>query len=164
MYVRLELSRIHAIQKEDELSRQMYESILEQMGRDRFFDETGRTIEVMKHIEDDKTKENHGKFTRKPAEILEEIKGQLIEENICESDMVDIYQIRIAGCGIAGGKNGDGHRLDYVTVVTMPQFPDKVLTMFPSDNIFELEQEIKNPIGHKNGATDNGENDGGDGR
>ena len=27
---------------------------------------------------------------------------------------------KIEGCGIAGGRSGDGHSLDYVTVITLP--------------------------------------------
>ena len=57
--------------------------------------------------------------------------------------MCDIYCINVPGCGYEGGKNGDGHTLDYVTIVTEPN-TSNIIAMFPSDEI-SLSKTDKEP-------------------
>lgn len=48
--------------------------------------------------------------------------------------MCDIYCTYVQNCGYEGGRDGDGHVLNYVTIVTLPN-SNRLITMFPSDEI-----------------------------
>lgn len=141
VHARLELGRLYALQGKIEASQSLYEYIIDKIG-DEAFDEENRAKHIIKHMKDDKTKEQHGVLVRDPFEILEDIKKQMIDENKKVGYMSDIYLIKSKGCGYEGGKKGDNHTLDYITVVTLPN-SNKFITMFPSDNIFELDKEEK---------------------
>jgi len=56
--------------------------------------------------------------------------------------MVDVYFIKVENCGYEGGLKGDGHQLDYLTVITLPQKID-IITVFPSDGIFIIKDKNK---------------------
>ena len=55
--------------------------------------------------------------------------------------LCDIYCINVPGCGYEGGRKGDGHILDYVTFVTLPN-SNNIITMFPSDKVV-LREKVK---------------------
>ena len=44
----------------------------------------------------------------------------------------DIYQISYKNCGYEGGRYGDGHLYDYITLVLFPE-TENIITMFSSD-------------------------------
>ncbi len=146
VHARLELGKLYAEQGKTQLSTQMYEYIIDKLDEETF-DEQNRIKHISKHMRDNKSKKQHGVFIKDPFKMLEDIKQQMNEENKKIGYMADIYVIKSEKCGYAGGKEGDRHQLDYVTVITLPNSRD-LITMFPSDNIFELEKEIKTDIKH----------------
>ena len=93
VYVRMELGKLYAIQGKDDLSKDMYDYILEQMEGETLGKES-REKHILKHMTDDKTKENHGIFIKNPIDLLEEIKKQMTKENKCIKHMADIYLIK----------------------------------------------------------------------
>ena len=136
VHARLELGKLYADQGKTELSKEMYNYIIDSLGKEAF-DETNRVKHIMKHMKDDKTKKKHGVFLVNPVQLLEEIKKQMKQENKRIGYMSDVYLVELKGCGYEGGYEGDGHALDYVTLITLPD-SDIPITMFPSDNVFEL--------------------------
>ena len=56
--------------------------------------------------------------------------------------MADIYCARVENCGYEGGMQGDGHQLDYITIVTLP-FKTDIVTMFPSDKMIIEKEKMK---------------------
>ena len=131
VHARMELGKLYAEQGKDEKSKEMYDYIIANMGEDNF-DEENRVKHFMKHMKDDKTKEIHGVFQKEPLEILNAIDLDKCEKQI--GYMNDIYCVKIEGCGYAGGSKGDGHTLDYITIITLPN-TKQLITMFPSDEI-----------------------------
>lgn len=123
-----------------EESLKMYEYILDKYGVDEY-EEENRTMHILKHMKDDKTKENHGIFNQNPLEIFKKVQEQMSDKNKSYGYLSDIYLIKFENCGYAGGRMGDGHTLNYVTIITYPD-SKKLITMFPSDNIFELEKNM----------------------
>ena len=142
VYSRLELGKLYAEQGKTDLSKNMYQYILDAIGDHAFYIEN-RIKHIMKHMENDTMKDFHGVFVKDPVKLLEEIKEKMTDENKKIGYMSDIYVIESKECGYQGGRKGDGHSLDYVTVITLPFSPDKIITMFPSDNIFALCKEEK---------------------
>ena len=63
--------------------------------------------------------------------------------------MCDIYCIKVPGCGYEGGSDGDGHTLDYVTLITLPN-TEKLVTMFPSDEIIIQKTKDSNNLKYYN--------------
>lgn len=75
----------------------------------------------------------------------EEIFLELLSENRRNKYVLfQIYCINIPGCGYEGGRKGDGHVLDYVTFITLPN-SSNIITMFPSDEVVlrESKKEIE---------------------
>lgn len=153
VHARMELGKLYAEQGKTELSSEMYNYIIDTLD-DETFNQDNRTRHIIKHMKDNKTKANHGVFTINPLEILEYIKGEMNENNKKIGYMSDVYVIKVEGCGYAGGQAGNGHTLDYITVITLPNSYD-LITMFPSDNIFEIEKDKNSTLGTHNSSHDN---------
>ena len=138
-YARLELGRLYALQGKNEKSSKMYEYILKNID-ERVYDEKNRAKHFMKHMIDDKNKKIHGVLKINPIDILNKIDLSKIKKQV--GYMSDIYCIKMQECGYQGGSQGDGHTLDYITIITMPNDISKILTIFPSDKI-EIEDRTK---------------------
>ena len=138
-YARLELGRLYALQGKNEKSSKMYEYILKNID-ERVYDEKNRAKHFMKHMLDDKNKKIHGVLKINPIDILNKIDLSKIKKQV--GYMSDIYCIKMQECGYQGGSQGDGHTLDYITIITMPNDISKILTIFPSDKI-EIEDRTK---------------------
>ena len=54
--------------------------------------------------------------------------------------MCDIYCINVPRCGYEGGRKGDGHILNYVTFIILPN-SNNIITLFPSDEIIIRQKE-----------------------
>ena len=141
MHARLILGKIYAEQGKTELSQSMYDYIMERISSESF-DERSRVLHIYKHMKDNKEKNQHGVFIKDPLKLLEDVEKQMNEENKKNGYMCDIYLIEAEECGYAGGKTGDGHKLNYITVITLPN-SKTLIAMFPSDNVFEMEQDNK---------------------
>ena len=133
------MGRLYSIQGKDEEATNMYSYILENLDYD-FTDELSRINHIRKHMFDDANKDIHGVFTINFMEILDKAIKYKGEKQI--GYMCDIYCIHIPGCGYEGGRKGDGHILDYVTFITLPN-SSTVITMFPSDEVV-LKSHLKN--------------------
>ena len=129
-HARLELGHLYAIQGKDEEAQKAYSYILENI--EEIYDKESRVIHVKKHMENDLTKSKHGVFTRDYIELLDIILKNKGKRQI--GYMCDIYCLNVPECGYEGGKDGDGHVLDYITIVTLPN-SNKLITMFPSDEL-----------------------------
>ncbi len=140
-HARVELGKLYASQGKEESSKTMYEYIIDRIGDERY-EEENRIVHITKHLKDNKGKKKHGVFTVDPLQLLENIKEKMNEENKRIGYMADIYLIEQENCGYEGGTEGDGHILNYVTIITLP-YSKRLITMFPSDNIFKLEKDFK---------------------
>jgi len=122
--------RIYCELTKNEEQAKMYQTILSNL------EEAYGEEEVLKHIEkhfkNSKEKEIHGVFTKSLPEILETVKTAPKTKQ--RGFECDIYCIRLDECGYQGGSKGDGHTLNYITLITMPD-TQKTITMFPSDEI-----------------------------
>ena len=103
---------------------------------------------------DDKIKPIHGVFTKDCLEIMDTLIKNKGDKHI--GYMCDIYCVNVPECGYEGGKNGDGHILDYVTFITLPN-SNKLITMFPSDNIIKEKDKDKLETRKENIKEDDGE-------
>lgn len=127
--------RIYCKLIKDEEQAKMYQAILDNL--EASYGEERRIRHIEKHLKDDKRKEKHGVFTKDLSEVFSIVKSA--EKVKQKGKDCDIYCIKLEGCGYEGGNKGDGHKLDYVTLVTMPD-TYKTITLFPSDKI-----ELKMP-------------------
>ena len=122
--------RIYCKLCNNEEQASMYQTILSNL--EEAYGEEGSLKHIEKHLRDNKTKDIHGVFTKSLPEILEKIK---ISDKVKQKGIdCDIYCIKIDECGYQGGNKGDGHTLNYVTLITMPD-THKPITLFPSDEI-----------------------------
>jgi len=152
----VELARMYALQGKDELSAEMYKCILDNMDED-VYNEENRMKHIQKHLKDDKTKKIHGVFTVNLTELLDlAIKSKGEKKS---GDMCDIYSIEAPNCGYQGGYEGDGHILNYVTLVTLP-CSEKIITFFPNDKLIMKADKIKEANDTKN--LQNDKNNGGE--
>ncbi len=122
--------RIYCILSKDEEQAKMYQIILDNL--EASYGEEGRIKHIERHLKDDKNKEKHGVFIKNLSEVIEAVKNA--EKVKQRGKDCDVYCIKLKGCGYEGGNKGDGHTLDYVTLVTMPD-TYKPITLFPSDKI-----------------------------
>ena len=129
-YARMQLGYLYAIQGKDEESKEMYKFILSSM---EYTDDENTNDHIMKHMSDNKTKKTHGVFTIDPIQLRYAMDLDSVERQIVY--MADIYCFRYDNCGYEGGYEGDGHILNYVTVVTLPHCKERIITMFPSDEV-----------------------------
>lgn len=137
------LCKISTIESRDEEASMMYDYIIENSDEDN---EADRIKHIEKHLQNDLTKAKHGVFTKNPIEIMDELiknKGKKRAEKMC-----DIYCIPAKECGYEGGAKGDNHILDYITMITLPN-SDKIITMFPSDEIKIKEKAKENKFANK---------------
>ena len=136
-HARLELGRLYAKQGNDEKAKTAYGYILENLEQEYSVD--NRITHIKKHMQNDLSKSKHGVFVKDCIEIMNTIlrnKGKRQIGCIC-----DIYCTYVPNCGYEGGKNGDGHILNYVTIVTLPN-SNQLITMFPSDEIMIGKNEL----------------------
>jgi len=139
VYARMDLAKIYAEKNLDEKARAMYDYIYENLEIEEYTDEE-REKHVKKHWGDDLTKNKHGVFTMSFEEIRSKIDfSQMQKQSI---RMADIYCARVENCGYEGGMQGDGHQLDYITIVTLP-FKTDIVTMFPSDKMIIEKEKMK---------------------
>lgn len=132
--------RIYCILSKDEVQAKMYQVILENL--ETFYGKEERINHIKRHLKDDKTKEKHGVFTKDLSEVIEKVKSA--EKVKQQGKDCDLYCIKLEGCGYEGGNKGDGHRLDYVTLITMPDTYTPI-TLFPSDKIeLKIPKRLKN--------------------
>ena len=122
--------RIYSILNKDEKQAKMYQSLMANI--EEAYGEEEILKHVEKHMNDDKYKEIHGVFTKPLPEILDKVKAA--EKIKQKGHACDIYCIKLDNCGYQGGNKGDGHTLNYITLITMPG-SQKPITMFPSDKI-----------------------------
>ena len=118
----------------------MYEYILKNID-ESVYDEESRAKHFMKHMKDDKNKQLHGVLNVNPMDVLNSIDLSKLKKQV--GYMCDIYCIKVEGCGYQGGNQGDGHILDYITIVTLPNDISKIITMFPSDEVGFEERVIE---------------------
>lgn len=148
---RKELGRLYALQGKMQESKEMYDYVISKI-RKEVYNQTDRKKHVMKHLQDDKSKDVHGVFNKNPLEILENINWNNAKKYV--GNMADVYCIRVENCGYEGGSKGDGHQLDYMTIMTLPNSKD-IITVFPSDKLktikrtSEQQYELKFKIKHK---------------
>ena len=140
VHARLELGKLYAEQGKDKESAKMYDYIIQNLGYD-IQDEQARINHVMKHMRDDKNKKIHGVLNINPKDVLDKLDFNKVEKQI--GYMEDIYCFHIENCGYEGGSEGDGHTLNYLTVVTLPNDRSKLITMFPSDEV-RIKEKDKN--------------------
>lgn len=122
--------KIYCALSKDEEQAKMYQTILDNL--ETSYGEEGRLKHIEKHLRDDMNKEKHGVFIKDLDEVIETVKKA--EKVKQQGKECDVYCIKLEGCGYEGGNKGDGHILDYVTLVTMPD-TYKTITLFPSDKI-----------------------------
>lgn len=128
------------LNKDKELSK-IYQEILENM--EAVYGEEGRIVHIQKHTKNDTTRKIHGVFTMDLNEVLDKVKNaKKIKQ---EGNGCDIYCIKMDGCGYEGGSEGDGHILNYVTLITFPD-TEKPITLFPSDKVV-IKEKTFNPGG-----------------
>ena len=141
---RFELGKLLVDKGKSELNRSMYQYLLDEIGTDQF-DQNNRIDRLMQHTKDDLSKEHHGVFAQDVdlTQILELVKAYMVDENKRKGYLTDVYVINVPECGYQGGRKGDKHTLDYITVVSTIEDPTKFITLFPSDNILELGQQEK---------------------
>ena len=120
------------MQGNNEKSQEMYSYILDNLDYD-IDDNQSRIRHILKHLKDDKTKDFHGVFLMDPIKLLDNMDFNNVKKQI--GYMSDVYCFHIEKCGYEGGVKGDGHTLDYVTVITFPNDKSRLITMFPSDQI-----------------------------
>ena len=140
MHSRMELGKMYAVQGKDEESAKMYDYIIQNLGYD-IQDEQARINHIMKHMKDDKNKKIHGVLNINPKDVLDKLDFNKVEKQI--GYMTDIYCFHIENCGYEGGSEGDGHTLNYLTVITLPNDRSKLITMFPSDEV-RIKEKDKN--------------------
>lgn len=140
-HARLELGKLYSIQGKEKEAESMYNYIIDNLKYD-ITDIKSRINHIQKHMKNDTTQDIHGVFTMDALEILDTAIKNKGEKQI--GYMCDIYCINVPNCGYEGGKNGDGHILDYVTFITLPN-SNNILTMFPSDEIV-LNREKKESL------------------
>ena len=128
------------IHNDEELAK-VYQEILENL--EAAYSEEARMQHIRKHLKDDKTRKIHGVFTMDIKEVWEKVKKTKKEKQ--SFDNCDVYCVKIEGCGYSGGKEGDGHTLDYVTLITFPG-SEVPIALYPSDKI-EIRNKPFNPGG-----------------
>ena len=119
---------------------QMYEYIIKNID-DNAYDKESRAKHFMKHMKDDKNKPLHGVLKMNPIDVLNSIDLSKLQKQV--GYMCDIYCVKVEDCGYQGGSQGDGHTLDYITIITLPNDISKIITMFPSDEICLEERTIE---------------------
>ena len=122
--------RIYCELTKNEEQANMYQTILSNL--EEAYGEEGILKHIEKHFKNNQEKEIHGVFTKSLPEILETVKTAPKTKQ--KGFECDIYCIRLDECGYQGGNKGDGHTLNYITLITMPD-TQKTITMFPSDEI-----------------------------
>ncbi len=130
-HARLELGKLYATQGKDKDAQKMYEYILRNIDSEMYDVET-RITHMQKHIKNNLSKPIHGVWKKDCVELLNEAIKNKGKKQI--GYMCDIYCINVPECGYEGGKEGDGHILNYITLITLPN-TDTLITMFPSDEI-----------------------------
>ena len=140
VHARMELGKLYAEQGKDKDSANMYDYIIQNLGYD-IGDESVRINHIMKHMKDDKNKKIHGVLNMNPKDLLDKLDFDKVEKQI--GYMSDIYCFHIENCGYEGGSEGDGHTLNYLTVITLPNDRSKLITMFPSDEV-RIKEKDKN--------------------
>ena len=140
VHARLELGKLYAKQGKDKESAKMYDYIIQNLGYD-IQDEQARINHIMKHMKDDKSKKIHGVLNMNAKDVLDKLDFNKVEKQI--GYMADIYCFHIENCGYEGGSEGDGHTLNYLTVITLPNDRSKLITMFPSDEV-RIKEKDKN--------------------
>ena len=138
VHARLELGKLYAEQGKDKESAKMYDYIIQNLGYD-IQDEQARINHIMKHMKDDKNKKIHGVLNMNAKDVLDKLDFNKVEKQIVY--MADIYCFHIENCGYEGGSEGDGHKLNYLTVITLPNDRSKLITMFPSDEVTIKEKD-----------------------
>ena len=106
---------------------------------DMMVEEESRIRHILKHTVNDKTKRLHGIFKKPIKEILDNMDLQKAKKQ--RDEMMDIYCVKSENCGYEGGYNGDGHTLNYITIITCKDTKN-IITMFPSDEI-QLRERTK---------------------
>lgn len=97
-------------------------------------------------MKNDLKKDIHGVFTMDCMKVMDmAIKNK---RNKQIGYMCDIYCIPIPNCGYEGGRKGDGHILNYVTFITLPN-SNNIITIFPSDEVVLKEKNRKTPNGEE---------------
>ncbi len=127
---RLYKQRIYSVLYKDKEQAKIYQEILDNL--EPLYSEEARLKHIQKHTQNDLTKKIHGVFTIDLGEVLDRVKtAEKIKQ---KGNGCDLYCIQMDGCGYEGGSQGDGHILNYVTLLTLPDIP-KPVTLFPSDKI-----------------------------
>jgi len=139
---RIELAKLDEYKKLNPKAKDMYNYLFENINIEEY-NELQRKRFMQSHWSNDLTKNKYGVFTKSFEEIRKNLNSSEAKKSeFCGSE---IYCIKLESCGYEGGSKGDGHQLDYVTIVTKPQKKD-LLIMFPSDEIViekEKNQEIE---------------------
>lgn len=138
---RKELGRLYALQGKMQESKEMYDYVISKI-RKEVFNQKDRKKHFMKHLQDDKSKEIHGVFNKNPLKILENINWSNAKKYV--GNMADVYCVKIENCGYEGGSKGDGHQLDYLTIMTLPNSREHIITVFPSDKIRTVKRTLEN--------------------
>ena len=152
-YVELLLKNIQALIKHDYDAADKYLKIANEIGLNdskvEGYNNLNRLKHIRKHFNDDKSKSKHGVFKHNIIDIFNHAKECISEGkyNLYRMNSTDIYLIKMRKCGYCGGKNGDGHSLNYMEVVTY-EGTDEIITIFPSEGPEEIkstqfEQVIK---------------------
>ena len=122
--------RIYTALYKDKQEAKIYQEILDDL--EPLYSEEARLKHIQKHTQNDLTKKIHGVFTMDLGEVLDRVKtADKIKQ---KGNGCDLYCIQMDGCGYEGGSQGDGHILNYVTLLTLPDI-QKPVTLFPSDKI-----------------------------
>lgn len=90
-----------------------------------------RTQHVMNHGQNNLQKPSHGVFYGDPVSVTNDAWSNRGNIQPITQNGVDIYQIPRANAGYAGGYQGQGQNLNYVTIITR-QGTNKIITVFPS--------------------------------
>ena len=138
VHARFELIKVCIAKKQDKEYKEIYDYLTKNMLVEAY-DEERAHKEIQSHWEDDLTKNKFGVFTVSYDKIKEAMATSTLNRK--RIYMYDLYCFKLENCGYQGGKKGDNHQFDYVTIMTAP-FTSDIVRMFPSDNmIIDNEKE-----------------------
>ena len=129
-----ELATVYMKTGKEEEAHKIYNKLYDLSSENNIFNYNNRVIHIKKHEKNNLSKDIHGVFNY-DAEMLLDYAMKNKKEKITRYTE-DIYQIPYKNCGYQGGKYGDGHSYDYITLVLFPE-TENIITMFPSDKKFD---------------------------
>ena len=142
----LELGMLYSQQQNDKKAEEMYKRLLKNIGQDKF-NLKNRYIHIRKHFSDDLSKEIHGVFRVDYLPLLNNLKELMSngKYHLYRGYNADIFIMKMENCGYSGGKKGDKHILNYITIIMFP-YSDNILTLYPSDGTEEIGDQIKKEV------------------